>query len=131
MLLLTGGLLADLYGRAMRRPSDPPSAIPGLRNRPLSDMTIAKALKTAGYADCTVHGFRSSFRDWAAEMTGFAGDVVEAALAHTNRNRVEAAYRRTNYLDKRRALMDAWGEYVRAMEAAAAPRGLTSVPRAG
>jgi integrase len=85
---------------------------PGLRNRPLSDMTIAKTLKTAGYGDYTVHGFRSSFRDWAAEMTGTPGDVVEAALAHTNSNRVEAAYRRTNYLDKRRALMDAWSEYI-------------------
>lgn len=89
---------------------------PGLKGGPLSDMTIAKALKTAGYGDYTVHGFRSSFRDWAAEMTDTAGDVVEAALAHTIANRVEAAYRRTNYLEKRRTLMEAWGDYVRAAE---------------
>jgi len=103
---------------------------PGLRNRPLSDMTIAKALKTAGYADYTVHGFRSSFRDWAAEMTSAPGDVVEAALAHTNINRVEAAYRRTNYLDKRRALMDAWGAYIRptASSTLPAPDDQATVP---
>lgn len=105
---------------------------PGLRNRPLSDMTIAKALKTAGYGDCTVHGFRSSFRDWAAEMTSTPGDVIEAALAHTNRNRVEAAYRRTNYLEKRRALMDAWSDYI--CPGAVPPRApsdeLTSAPQA-
>ena len=59
-----------------------------------------------------MHGFRSAFRDWAAEMTGTQGDVVEAALAHVNRNRVEAAYRRTNYLEKRRSLMEAWAEYL-------------------
>jgi integrase len=95
-------------------PNEDPERVvfPGLKNRPLSDMTIAKALKAAGHGEYTVHGFRSSFRDWAAEMTSTAGDVVEAALAHTIGNRVEAAYRRTNYLEKRRSLMDAWSEYV-------------------
>ena len=93
---------------------------PGLKSKPLSDMTIAKALKTAGYGAFTVHGFRSSFRDWAAEMTSTPGDIVEAALAHTIANRVEAAYRRTNYLEKRRVLMDSWGAYLlrRGLEAA-------------
>lgn len=90
---------------------------PGLKDKPLSDMTIAKALKTAGGDAFTVHGFRSSFRDWAAETTSTPGDVVEAALAHTIANRVEAAYRRTNYLEKRRVLMDAWGAYLCGPEA--------------
>lgn len=87
-------------------------AFPGLRGKPLSDMTLAKALKTAGAGAYTVHGFRSSFRDWAAETTGTPGDVVEAALAHTVANRVEAAYRRTNYVEKHRRLMDAWARYL-------------------
>ena len=85
---------------------------PGMRQKAMSDMTLAKVLRTAGAVDATVHGFRSSFRDWAAECTATAGDVVEAALAHTIANRVEAAYRRTNYLEKRRLLMDAWASYL-------------------
>jgi len=56
----------------------------------------------------TVHGFRSSFRDWAAEKTRFPAEVVEAALAHTIRNKVEAAYRRTDHLEDRRDLMEMW-----------------------
>ncbi|MEO1656714.1 MAG: integrase arm-type DNA-binding domain-containing protein [Pseudomonadota bacterium] len=86
---------------------------PGMRGRRLSDMTLGKALKTAGGDAYTVHGTaRSSFRDWAAEQTDFAGDIVEAALAHTIKNKVEAAYRRTNYLEKRRELMAEWCEYM-------------------
>lgn len=80
--------------------------------RPMSDMTLTKVLRTAGADDATVHGMRSSFRDWAAEQTAFAGEVVEAALAHTIGNKVEAAYRRTNYLEKRRGLMDAWAAFI-------------------
>lgn len=78
--------------------------------RPLSDMTLLKILR---YAELpyTVHGFRSAFRDWAAEQTSYPGEVAEAALAHSIANRVEAAYRRTNYLDKRRALMADWAAF--------------------
>jgi integrase len=85
---------------------------PGKPAKPLSDMTLTKVLRDMGYTDITVHGFRSSFRDWAAEQTATPGDVVEAALAHTIRNKVEAAYRRTNYLEKRRELMDDWAAYL-------------------
>ena len=86
---------------------------PGIRKgKPLSNMTLTKALHDLGHGDVTVHGFRSSFRDWAAEQTTVPGDVVEAALAHTIRNRVEAAYRRTNYFDKRIVLMDKWAEFL-------------------
>lgn len=76
----------------------------------LSDMTLLKILR---YAELpfTVHGFRSSFRDWAAEQSRFPGEVAEAALAHTVSNKVEAAYRRTNYLDKRRELMRDWAAF--------------------
>ena len=58
-----------------------------------------------------VHGFRSTFRDWCSETTEFDRDTAEAALAHTVRDKVEAAYRRGDQLAKRRRLMDAWGEY--------------------
>lgn len=84
---------------------------PGLRGRPLSDMTLAKALRTEIGGDWTVHGFRSSFRDWVEECTSFKGEIAEAALAHTIPNKVEAAYRRTNYLEARRELMRMWAEY--------------------
>ncbi|HVM22776.1 MAG TPA: integrase arm-type DNA-binding domain-containing protein [Sphingomicrobium sp.] len=80
------------------------------RGRPLSDMTLLKVLRDAG-EPFTVHGFRSAFRDWVAEQTNFPGEVAEAALAHTIPNKVEAAYRRTDFLDKRRKLMEAWGAY--------------------
>ena len=77
---------------------------------PLSDMTLLKVLR---YAELpyTVHGFRSAFRDWAAEQTSYPGEVAEAALAHTVANKVEAAYRRTNYLDKRRDMMADWATF--------------------
>ena len=65
-------------------------------------------------------------------MTVTPGDVVEAALAHTNANRVEAAYRRTNYLDKRRALMDAWSDYIVPNNSTGSVfEDVTSAPRAG
>lgn len=85
---------------------------PGKPGQPLSDMTLTKVLRDMDHAQITVHGFRSSFRDWAAEQTATPGDVVEAALAHTIRNKVEAAYRRTNYLEKRKVLMDAWAKSI-------------------
>jgi integrase len=61
--------------------------------------------------DATVHGFRSSFRDRAAECTNFPNEVCEAALAHVIQNKAEAAYRRGDLFDKRRQLMDAWAAY--------------------
>jgi integrase len=86
---------------------------PGQREgRPLSDMTLAKALKTAGGGEFTVHGFRSSFRDWVAEETSFQREVAEAALAHAVGDSVERAYRRGDALEKRRTLMEAWATYL-------------------
>lgn len=80
------------------------------KGKPLSDMTLVKILRDNGLK-YTVHGFRSSFRDWVAEKTEFAGETAEMALAHTIGNKTEAAYRRGNQLEKRRALMDAWAGY--------------------
>jgi integrase len=79
--------------------------------RPLSDVAAAKALRVAGGGDATPHGMRSAFRDWAAEVTAFPREICEAALAHTNRDRVEAAYLRGDHFEKRRALMAAWAEH--------------------
>lgn len=84
---------------------------PNAKGAALSDVAISKALHSAG-TDATVHGWRSTFRDWAAERTNVPGEVAEAALAHTVSNRVEAAYRRTKYLEKRRPLMRAWADYL-------------------
>lgn len=78
--------------------------------KPLSDMTLLKILRDMDLA-VTVHGFRSAFRDWVAEQTNYSGDVAEAALAHVVSNKVEAAYRRTDFLAKRRELMREWGSY--------------------
>jgi integrase len=64
-----------------------------------------------GKTDLTVHGFRSSLRDWASEKTGFSRDVCEMALAHTIPNQAEAAYRRGDLIEKRRSLMEEWSEY--------------------
>jgi len=78
--------------------------------RPMSDMTLLKILRDSDL-DVTVHGFRSAFRDWVAEKTDYPGEVAETALAHAIPNKVEAAYRRTDFLEKRRALMRDWGAY--------------------
>ncbi|MDP1649589.1 MAG: integrase arm-type DNA-binding domain-containing protein [Rubrivivax sp.] len=85
---------------------------PGAREgRPLSNMAGLMLLKRMGRADLTVHGFRSSFRDWAAEQTNFPREIAEAALAHTVESKVEAAYQRGDLLLKRSKLMQAWADY--------------------
>jgi integrase len=81
------------------------------RSKPLSNMAMSAVLERMDATGVTVHGFRSSFRDWCAERTAYASEVVEKALAHTIRNHVEAAYRRGDLLDKRRQLMAAWESY--------------------
>lgn len=84
----------------------------GLRDGPISEMTMMKAIKDMKIADVTVHGFRSTFTDWAAEQTDFPKEVADKALAHKVSNAVEAAYRRTAFFDKRRMLMDLWASYI-------------------
>lgn len=108
------GPALDVLHQARRRNgahADKP-LFPGLRGKPLSDMTLAKALRVAGGEGFTVHGFRSSFRDWVAERTSFPGEWAEAALAHSLPNRVEAAYRRTKFVEQRQELMAEWGNFV-------------------
>lgn len=76
----------------------------------LSNMAMAQLLKRMEYK-ITVHGFRSTFRDWAGETTDFAREDIEMALAHTIQSKTERAYRRGNALDKRREVMKAWGKF--------------------
>jgi integrase len=78
---------------------------------PLSNMALLAVLKRMERTDITVHGFRSCFRDWAAEETTCANEVVEMALAHAIGSKVEAAYRRGDLFEKRKALMAAWADY--------------------
>ena len=80
-----------------------------LKNQ-LSDMTLLKVMRDME-TGVTVHGFRSAFRDWVAEETSYPGEVAEAALAHAIPKKVEAAYRRTDFLEKRRSLMREWAAF--------------------
>jgi integrase len=88
--------------------------------RPLSIMAMTMTLRRMKRGDLTVHGFRSAFRDWAAERTNYPHEVVEMALAHTIGNKVEAAYRRGDLFEKRRTLMNAWAEFCAVVES---PKG--------
>ena len=85
---------------------------PGTKyGRPLSDMTLSKLTKALGY-DVDVHGFRTSFKTWAQERTNTPREVSEAALAHTVKDKAEAAYARSDFFHKRRKLMEHWTSYI-------------------
>src|SRR5690606_15678376 len=98
----------------------------------ISNMSMAAVLKRMGVEKekATVHGFRSCFRDWAAERTSYPHEVVEMALAHTIKNKVEAAYRRGDLFDKRRRLMADWATYATTAPAAAGDN-VAPIRRAG
>ena len=83
----------------------------GKRDRPLSNTALRAVLKRLRRSDVTVHGFRSSFRDWAAERTNYPREAAEMALGHTVSDKVEAAYRRGDLFQKRRRLMDEWARF--------------------
>jgi integrase len=82
------------------------------KGKPLSDATLAAVLERMKHGDVTVHGFRSTFRDWAGETTAHAREVVEAALAHRLKDKAEAAYARGDLFQKRRRLMQDWADYL-------------------
>jgi integrase len=84
----------------------------------LSNMAMLMVLDRMGYGHVTVHGFRSTFKDWTRDRTLFENYVSEAALAHTSGDKIEAAYARSDVLDKRRKLMDAWGAFCTSQPAA-------------
>ncbi|MEW9617437.1 integrase arm-type DNA-binding domain-containing protein [Shinella sp. S4-D37] len=83
----------------------------GKEGSAISDTAMVKALRAAGAGGATLHGLRSSFRDWAGDATHHPRDVAEAALAHIVGNAVEQAYRRSDALEKRRALMEDWAAF--------------------
>jgi integrase len=93
-----------------RRLHDGPLVFPGRRGQPFSDNTLSKLMRDAGTAG-TPHGFRSAFKDWAAEQ-GIRDEISEAALGHADGNKVRAAYLRTQFLDERRAVMERWARMV-------------------
>lgn len=83
-------------------------------NKPLSGMAMQMVLCRTKVENATVHGFRSSFRDWAGNTTNFPREITETALAHTIGDKAEEAYRRSDALEKRRKLMEAWATFLRA-----------------
>ena len=98
--------------KAMHEALDGDFVFPGQKpEKPLSVMALEMVLRRMKIEGATVHGFRSAFRDWAAECTNFTNEVCEAALAHVIENKAEAAYRRGDLFEKRRKLMEAWAVY--------------------
>ena len=95
-----------------------PLVFPTARGGQLKDMALSALLKKLKIA-AVPHGFRSSFRDWAAEETDHPREAVEAALAHVVRNKVEAAYARSDLFERRQPLMDDWSAYVSGAHCAA------------
>jgi integrase len=107
---LSTGALAVVSKLSEVRQSD--FVFPGGREkRHLSCMAMFELLRRMGRGDITVHGFRSAFRDWAAETTNFPNHLLEMALAHRVEDKVEGAYRRGELLEKRKKLMQAWASY--------------------
>jgi integrase len=103
---------------ALPRVDGNPYVFPGARyGRPLSNMALLQLMRGMGYGvkrergNYVPHGFRSSFRDWSGEVSSFPRDVAEMALAHIIENKVEAAYRRGDLFNKRRAMMQAWADW--------------------
>jgi integrase len=105
--------------KAMRDAGTGDFVFPGQKpGQPLSVMALEMVLRRMKVEGATVHGFRSAFRDWAAERTNVPNEVCEAALAHTVRDKTEAAYRRGDLFEKRRKLMDAWAAACASSESA-------------
>ena len=97
---------------AMRACSDSGLVFPSARGRPLSRSTLIKALQAATGTDVSVHGFRTSFRTWAAEKSSATRDVAEMCLAHKVGSEIERSYARSDLFEKRRTLMESWAAYV-------------------
>jgi integrase len=99
------------------RHADDAFVFPGAKHgRPLSNMAFLMLLRRMGRGDVTAHGFRSSFRNWAAERTRVPSEVAEMALAHTVSDKTIAAYNRSDLFDRRRRLMAAWATFCAAAE---------------
>jgi integrase len=94
--------------------AEPRSTDTTASKHPLSNMAFNMCLRRMNRSDCTPHGFRSSFRDWAAVETNFPREVCEATLAHTLSDKVKAAYNRTDLFERRRELMKSWAAFATA-----------------
>lgn len=105
------GPAADLLRNLPRYAGISALVFPGAAGRPLSDMSLTAVMRRMGL-DATVHGFRSTFKDWAAERTSFPNEVSEMCLAHAIGSKVEAAYRRGVLLEKRREMVSEWAAFV-------------------
>ncbi len=107
---LTGRAL-EIFDAARAAGNGGPLVFPSARGKRINDMALSGLLRTLE-VPAVPHGFRSTFRDWAAEETNHPREVVEAALAHVVQNKVEAAYARSDLFERRRQLMDDWSAYV-------------------
>lgn len=109
---LSDAALEILKAMALAADSKPGAYVfPGKPKRPISDAAVMRLIRRMGYPTITVHGFRSSFRDWAGDATSFPRDLAEQALAHAVGNEVEAAYRRSDALERRRQMMASWARF--------------------
>ena len=106
---LSAETLAILEHMAEVRHSD--FVFPGQSGGPMNKNTMGVMLAAVGYGHVTIHGLRASFSSWAHERTNFAPEIIEASLAHKVGNATERAYRRGDFFNKRRRLMEAWGAY--------------------
>jgi integrase len=101
--------------RALPRIADNDLVFPAPRGKELSDMTLSAVTRRMG-EKAVPHGFRSTFRDWASERTSYPSELAEMALAHAIGNKVEAAYRRGDMMERRRQMMDAWAGFLAKVE---------------
>ena len=114
---LSARALAILEEMQPHRHAEDAFVFPGAKlGRPLSNMAFLMLLRRMGRGDLTAHGFRSSFRDWAAERTNFPAEVAEMALAHAVSDKTVAAYNRADLFERRRRLMAAWATFCTAPE---------------
>jgi len=104
-------LSLQAIGLLKQQPLEADLMFPGLRNRVMSDNTVRKAVRSAGFPEATAHGMRSTFRDWCGE-TGAPRELAELALSHAVGNETERAYRRLTALERRRTLMQDWADYL-------------------
>ncbi|WP_049826393.1 tyrosine-type recombinase/integrase [Bradyrhizobium japonicum] len=111
----------EILGQAKELAAGSEFVFPGRSsNKPMSNMVLLMMVRRLKM-DCTVHGFRSAFRDWTSERTNFAREIGEAALAHTVKDKTEAAYRRGDLFDKRRTLMATWAAFATTIDADIVP----------
>lgn len=121
----------EILKRAQECADGGPYVFPGRTSaKPLSNMAFLMLLRRLKHDAITTHGFRSSFRDWAAEKTSVSRAVCEAALAHSLRDKTEAAYNRTDLFDRRRQLMNAWAKFATAKPAKVVRSGPRPADRA-